>query len=289
VDVNALVRRAIELHGYGRREHGIVVELAAAPDLPVIAGDAIQLQQAVSNLLVNADEALVEFDGERLIRVITREREKGVDVLVTDSGPGITSHHLAHVLEPMFTTRTAQGNRGLGLTIAHAIVRDHGGSLHVRSRAGEGAEFTLSFPALVATPVTAEDAIAAAVAPTTGSILLIEDEVTLRSAISRFLRNTGYSVEVAEGGGEALALLTEHSYDLILLDLRMEGMTGEQVYELIASRNPEQARRIVFMTGDLHSDAASRFIRLTGRPVLAKPFTLGELETRVAQLIDESR
>jgi two-component system NtrC family sensor kinase len=296
VDVNALVRRAIELHGYGRREHGIVVEFTAAPDLPAISGDAIQLHQAVSNLLVNAEEALVEFDGERLIRVITREGEKGVDVLVTDTGPGITSHHLARILEPMFTTRTAQGNRGLGLTIAHAIVRDHGGSLQVRSRAGEGAEFTLSFPASVATPVTADDAIdaidgaaAAAVAPAPGSILLIEDEVTLRSAISRFLRNTGYTVEVADGGSEALALLAEHSYDLILLDLRMKGMAGEQVYELLASRNPEQARRIVFMTGDLHSDAASRFIRLTGRPVLAKPFTLGELETRVAQLIHESR
>jgi DNA-binding NarL/FixJ family response regulator len=69
----------------------------------------------------------------------------------------------------------------------------------------------------------------------------------------------------------------------------MKGMSGEQVYEQIASRDPDQASRIVFMTGDLHSAAASRFIRLTGRPVLAKPFTLGELEIRVAQLIQKSR
>ena len=180
VDVNALIRRAIEWHAYGRPEHGIVVEFTAAPDLPAISGDAIQLHQAVSNLLVNAEEALVDFDGERLIRVITRDGEKGVDVLVTDTGPGITSHQLARILEPMFTTRTAQGNRGLGLTIAHAIVRDHGGSLEVRSRAGEGAEFTLSFPALVATPAAGDDGIgAAAVSPATGSILLVEDEVTL--------------------------------------------------------------------------------------------------------------
>jgi hypothetical protein len=104
-----------------------------------------------------------------------------VDVLVTDTGPGITSPHLARILAPMFTTRTAQGNRGLGLTIAHAI--------------------------------------------------------------SRFLRNTGYSVKVAEGGAEALALRAERSYDLILLGLRMKEMTGEPVYELLASRHPEQAGR----------------------------------------------
>ena len=81
------------------------------------------------------------------------------------------------------------------------------------------------------------------------------------------MRNTGDAVEVAEGGSEALALLAERSYDLILLNFRMKGMTGEQVYEMIASR----------------------FIRLTGRPVLAKPFTLGKPEMRVAQLIRESR
>jgi len=217
-----------------------------------------------------------------------------VEVQVGDTGPGITSHHLPRILEPMFTTRTEHGHRGLGLTIANAIVRDHGGVLDVHSRAGEGAAFTLSFPAstarLTALPVTTDHsgaAIAASVA--TRSLLLIEDEATLRSAISRFLRNTGYVVDVAEGGSDALDLLADRSYDLILLDLRMKGLTGEQVYELIESRDPDQARRVVFMTGDLHSATASRFIRMTGRPVLAKPFTLLELETRVAQLIEESR
>ena len=296
VDMNALVRHAIELHGYGLREYGIVIEFSAALDLPAISGDAIQLHQAVSNLLVNAEEALLDFDGARRIRVLTREGVKGVEVQVSDTGPGIASHHLARIFEPMFTTRAERGNRGLGLTISHAIGRDHGGSLEVRSGAGEGAEFTLAFPVADAAPAAAPDAAApdaaaptVAVDPSTGSLLLIEDEATLRNAISRFLRNTGYAVDVAEGGSDALDLLATRSYDLILLDLRMKGMSGEQVYERIASRDPEQASRIVFMTGDLHSAAASRFIRLTGRPVLAKPFTLGELEIRVAQLIQKSR
>ncbi len=304
VDMNALVRRAIELHGYGLREHGIEFDFAAAHDLPFVSGDAIQLQQAVSNLLLNAEEALIGTEGERRIRVRTREGVKRVDVLVNDTGPGIASQHLARLVEPMFTTRSAQGHRGLGLTISHAIVRDHGGALDVASPAGEGATFTLSFPVATALSAvqpaepTAERPImtvqraadfAAPVTTPARSLLLIEDEATLRSAISRFLRNTGYVVDVAEGGTDALDLLAERSYDLILLDLRMKGLTGEQVYEQIASRDPQQANRVVFVTGDLHSASASRFIRMTGRPVLAKPFTLVELETRVAQLIQESR
>ena len=303
VDMNALARRVIELHGYGLREHGIDVEFTAAHHLPSISGDAIQLQQAVSNLLVNAEEALIGYDGERRIRVRTGRSAKGVEVQISDTGPGIASLHLTRIFEPMFTTRTEHGHRGLGLTIAHAIVRDHGGVFDVHSDAGEGAAFTLSFPvsatvlpevlpevlstAIAATTEHVEPSVAAAVP--TRSLLLIEDEATLRSAIGRFLRNTGYVVDVAEGGSDALELLAERSYDLILLDLRMKGLTGEQVYELIESRDPDQARRVVFMTGDLHSATASRFIRMTGRPVLAKPFTLLELETRVSQLLQESR
>ena len=290
VDVNALVRRAIEWHGYGWREHGIVVEFTAGEDLPSMSGDSIQLHQAVSNLLTNAEEALIDADGARCIRVVTRAGATGVEVQVSDTGPGIASHDLSRVFEPMFTTRADGGHRGLGLTIARTIAQDHGGALEVYSHAGDGAVFTLSFPATMAPTTAARDTDAPLGAPVPkGSLLLIEDEITLRSAISRFLRNAGYMVDVADGGAEALDLAADRPYDLILLDLRMNGLTGEQVYQSIESRDPEQARRVVFMTGDLHNADASRFIRRTGRPVLAKPFTLLDLETRVAQLLQEPR
>jgi CheY-like chemotaxis protein len=290
IDVNALVRRVLDLHGYGLREHGIAMDLALTDDLPPISGDALQLQQAVSNLLTNAEEALASYPGERWIRIATRPAADGIDIEVGDSGPGITPHHLTRILDPMFTTRTGAGNRGLGLTISHAIVRDHGGTLAIRSHPGEGATFTLSLPLLSAPAVpggaTGDLATANRI---TRSLLLIEDEVTLRTAISRFLRNSGYAVDVSASGADALDRLGERTYDLILLDLRMKGLTGEQVYEAIEAHSPDQARKVVFMTGDLHSASASRFIRRTGRPVLAKPFTLLELDARVAQQLGETR
>ena len=123
----------------------------------------------------------------------------------------------------------------------------------------------------------------------TSSILLLEDEATLRSAISRFLRTLGYEVDVAEDGRAALDALHARRYDLILLDLRMQGITGEDVYETMIDLFPEQAARVVFMTGDMHSDHAARFVRQTGRPVLAKPFTLTELDARLRQILGNSQ
>jgi two-component system NtrC family sensor kinase len=124
------------------------------------------------------------------------------------------------------------------------------------------------------------------VEPRPRRILLIEDEITLRTAITGFLRSNAYVVEAAESGAVALATLSTQSFDLVLLDLRMQGMSGEDVYDAMLTSLPEQAERVVFMTGDMHSESAAQFIRMTGRPVLAKPFTLAELAARVAQLLD---
>lgn len=303
IDVNTVLRRALDHHSYTLRSVDIEVQTECADLLPMVEGDAIQLQQVFSNLITNAEQALSEHQGRRLLTVRTLRRGDSVAIVVRDSGPGIQSQNLPRVMEPMFTTRSSRGHRGLGLTITHSIVRDHGGTIEAESRPGDGAAFTILLPGLSSDAVARHDALRAehdeaASVPTAApsmepapptpagqAILLIEDEVTLRVAISRFLRATGYEVDVAENGSLALDQLNNRAYDLILLDLRMKGITGEDVYEMMQATHPEQAARVVFVTGDLHSPSASRFIRLTGRPVLAKPFTLAELAQRVGQLL----
>jgi two-component system NtrC family sensor kinase len=306
VDVNAVLRRTLDHHGYTLRAIDTTVQTALAPGLRLVNGDALQLQQVFSNLLANAEQALSEHRGTREVRVTSAMHGDEVRVTIEDSGPGILPTHVERVLEPMFTTRGARGHRGLGLTITHTIVRDHGGQVHVHSAPGQGARFTLTFPSLAEgtsltpppagrTPVGAAAISASpdgtlpasdAPVPPAASILLIEDEPTLRAAISRFLRGQHYDVQVADSGRAALDLVSAGRFDLILLDLRMKGISGEDVYDSMRATYPEQAQRVVFMTGDLHSAAASRFIRATGRPVLAKPFTLAELATRLEQLLE---
>ncbi|WP_156798879.1 GAF domain-containing protein [Gemmatimonas aurantiaca] len=324
LDLTTVLRRALDLFSHSFKAQHIGVSTMLEADLPAVHGDPLQLQQVVSNLLTNAEQALSENSGDRVLELEARADGETVLLTVRDNGPGILPQHLRRVVEPMFTTRSARGQRGLGLTIAHAIVRDHGGQLDIVSRFGEGVTAVVRLPVAGApaladrrltprsseavsaitealatprmshsTPITMPPPapLAPAIATETGvsyTILLLEDEATLRSAISRFLRTLGYEVDVAEDGRTALDALHARSYDLILLDLRMQGITGEDVYETMIDAYPDQAARVVFMTGDMHSDHAARFVRQTGRPVLAKPFTLTELDARLRQILGDA-
>lgn len=301
VDVNAVLRRAIEHHSYTMRSAGVSVQMDLAPSLRYVQGDALQLQQLFSNIVTNAEQALSEHDGRRELLVRSVMDGDQVRISFQDSGPGIPPQDLDRIMEPMFTTRGTQGHRGLGLTITRSIVRDHEGQLEVQSCPGDGACFTIVLPALAETVAVAHQgvgsaplshaltppavAVDAAPAAPGHRILIVEDEPTLRSAISRFLRGIGYVVEAAESGSAALDVLSRWSFDLILLDLRMTGMTGEDVYATMQTTHPEQAQRVVIMTGDLHRAQASGFIRRAGRPVLVKPFALAELAVRVQELL----
>lgn len=246
----------------------------------------------------------MERAGLRKMMVRTARDARGVVLRVIDTGPGIPATQLSRVFEPMFTTRGHRGHRGLGLTIAHTIVRDHGGVLTVESVAGEGTTAIVRLPALSAgealtpspvrpgesqAPLLQADRDDAAHAGEASSpvrrILLIEDEDTLRMAVQRYLTKKGYAVDGVDNGAAALECLAATEYDLVLLDLRMRGLSGEDVYDTLQTSFPRQASRVVFMTGDLHSASASRFIRLTGRPVIAKPFTLAEMESKVGSLL----
>ena len=315
IDIDRTVQHAVELHGYARRSAEVTVSMTLDGALPSVRGDAQRLQQALLNLLANADEAVAESRGARSIHVATWRRDDRVTIEVSDTGHGIAPADISRVFEPMFTTRFQRGPKGYGLSIARRIVEEHAGTLLVRSTLGQGTTFTISLPCTVTTDVERSDeapgqamaaAIAQAVTPAFapantaagedaggatvdtagsrpgGSVLLVEDEPTLRSAISLYLHKLGYVVDAVGRGDEALALAGQRAFDLVLMDLRLPDMTGDDVYRALLMRVPATAERVVFMTGDLGRPAAAEFVRDSGRPVLAKPFMLAELGEVVA-------
>ena len=121
------------------------------------------------------------------------------------------------------------------------------------------------------------------------SVLVVEDEATLRSAVQRYLIRQGIAVTVAESGVEALSALESRSYDVILLDVRMFGMQGDEVYRRIAASSPEQAARVIFVTGDMHNSTIAEFISSTGQSAIAKPFQLSELLERIQLQVGAGR
>jgi two-component system, NtrC family, sensor kinase len=146
LNAGLVVSRVLALRESACAAAGIEVVSDLGRKLPRVAGDALLLQQALLNILVNAEQALAGREGPRRIEVTTRRRGRGVEVRIADSGPGIPPEVLPRLFEPFFTTKEVGKGTGLGLAIAYGIAQEHGGELHVANRPEGGAVFTLELP-----------------------------------------------------------------------------------------------------------------------------------------------
>ena len=146
VDLNHIVRETLLLAENQIAKGGVHLAVDLAPDLPVLLGDADTLQQVMLNLVTNARDA-VEIGGEIRIETRRRDRDRMIELLVADTGRGIAPEDLARIFDPFFTTKPT--GTGLGLSLTHGIVREHGGTIDVESTQGAGTRFTLAFPAMV--------------------------------------------------------------------------------------------------------------------------------------------
>jgi two-component system, cell cycle sensor histidine kinase and response regulator CckA len=207
---------------------------------------------------------------------------------VSDGGSGIDAATAAHIFEPFFTTKGEKGT-GLGLATVHGIVAQSGGQVELDTELGRGSTFTVSLPLLIG-GLPAVPAVPKAVSRNGGSetVLLVEDDPTVRSIVSRMLGVRGYDIVEAASGEDAIRFFEsgEHSIDLILSDLMMSGIDGRKTLECIREIDPET--KVLYMSGysedlTIHSnglESAAGFIQ--------KPFTGDELATRVRELLDEA-
>jgi len=279
---------------------GVAVDVAVEKDLPLVHGDARALQQALTNLLHNAQHVLADWPGERRAR-IRAAREEGdsgprVVIDVEDSGPGLAPDLRERVFEPFFTTKPLGEGTGLGLSIAQEIVEVHGGSLEVGDSPLGGALFRIRLPAVAgadagegAGPETVDSAImshppARAAAARTLRGLVIDDEAPLQQALKRVLEYLGCEVVIALEGEEGYALARAGGFDLILADLGVPGLGGREMFERLRVEAPEQARRVVFMTGDSVSEEVREFLAASGQPVLMKPFGRVQLQALLHEM-----
>ena len=280
VRLNQVVLETLDLHAYLLRQGHVFVRTELAALDPAVEASPAQLQQVLLNLLTNAVEALREWDGRREIVVRTTVVGDKACIIVEDSGPGIPDGMHLRIFEPLYTTRTDNQMRGLGLPVASAIVGEHGGTIEAKSTDNSGASFVITLPAVAATAIEASN-----VALSGQRVLVCEDESTLRSAIQKYLARQGMSVTAVDNGFDALAAIEGAEFDVVLLDLRMYGMSGDEVYEQLLEVSPQHAERVIFVTGDLQNDAAAEFVAATGRPALAKPFQLTELMQLLGTLV----
>ena len=281
VDVNQIVRDTLALRQYEQGSHNIAVVEALAGGLPPVFADPHQVQQVLLNLVINAEQAMLGAHGRGTL-VIRTWQDPDHDVVVievNDDGPGVPEEAAAKIFDPFFTTKSAGQGTGLGLTVACAIVQEHGGRLTVKSGSTQGASFFVELPTggtgHVASPRAPE-----MVAPDAGiglRVLVAEDEAALAGAVAEGLREAGFVVELAKDGQEAFDLVSARPFDVIVCDLRMPRMDGPTFYRAIAAREPALSRRVIFVTGDVAGTEAGRFLEASGCRWLPKPFRLADL------------
>jgi PAS domain S-box-containing protein len=282
VQLNDVVRGVLEIRGYTLQTHNVEVRADLARDLPPVLADRVEMEQVVLNLVLNAEHSLADHPGRRRLIVRTRSSALGVSLQVVDSGPGIPEEHLERIFDPFWTTKEPGQGTGLGLSLVHGIVAEHGGEIRVDSELGGGAAFAVELPRAPAAPARGPSD--AAVRPL--RVLVVDDEAPIRRSLARYLERRGHRVDEASDGREALARLADagdEPYDVILADLRMPGLDGDRLLAELRAGGTGAEERLVFITGDALSDAAAAAHAASGIPVMFKPFELEEVARAVEQ------
>ena len=206
-------------------------------------------------------------------------------ITVGDDGPGIEATHLPLIFEHFFTTK-GPDRTGLGLALCRGIVESHGGRIAAESHPGAGATFTVELPVPRGPAGGPGAAPGEAPAPARcGRVLLVEDDSMVGDLLARFLTGDGHEVDRATNGREALALASLHPYVLIVSDIRMPDVDGLAFYGELHAANPDLARRVAFVTGDIVSPETRHFLAATGLPYIEKPFGIAEFQTFVRRAL----
>jgi CheY-like chemotaxis protein len=279
------------------RDIRIVVD---APEPAVVVhGDRMALEQVVTNLIENAIDA--SGDGGVVAVRVRRDDRRGL-LVVEDTGPGVDPEHIGRIFEPFFTTKGVGQGTGLGLPVSAGLVERQGGSLQLENRpqADIGARFVVGLP-LSTEPVV--ELVGGRGRRTTGipprrdaqgvakSVLIIDDEAAVRTTIAMMFSRWGWPVVQRDTARDAVTLLQsgEEWSDpaVILCDLRMPGMTGQEFHRCLREVAPDLAARVIFVTGDVVEADTALFLQGVDQPVVEKPFTLAEMAGAVQEILDQ--
>ena len=291
VDVAAMLRKTLPAN--------INLYVPEKISVPSIATDPAILSRALLNLCLNAKDAMPQ-GGSLTIEVDYAQVEKDdlqqwpdrkpgtyVTVSVTDTGHGMTPEVKAHIFEPFFTTK--KGGTGLGLSVVQHTIKSVGGWITVYAEPEIGTCFRLYIPAASADEKTGEkSADDTQVLPGNETILVIDDDPLVLNVAQRFLEKSGYTVWTAPGGEEGLQTYKLHSNEinLVVLDVVMPHMQGEEVYRELVKINPSLA---ILVVSGFSPKTAERLLKTSGARMLAKPFTRGRLTREIRDILDRKK
>lgn len=291
VDINDIVETTLDLRAYHLQTSNIEVVKQLAPDLPATVADAGQLQQVFLNLIVNAETEMSLARGHGKLTVKTQRIGDIIRISFKDDGRGIASEKLEKIFEPFFTTRQVGQGTGLGLSVCYGIVSQHNGKIYAESKPGRGATF------IVELPIVTQDKQLGLPEPETPEqhqkastrFLVVDDEPLVTQFVSKVLTGEGHIVDSVNRAEDALELVNAKKYRIILLDIKMPGMSGIELYKRLQKMSPSLARKVVFVTGDVMGARTTAFLAKSKLPYITKPFDARQLNSTLDRLFTEGR
>ncbi len=293
LDLNELVGETSETFGRTKRE--IAIHQEFADDLFAVEADAGQIEQVLWNLFVNAADAM-PGGGDLILRTknVTHKDIKSklydtepgnyVSLTVTDTGAGMDKKIMERIFDPFFTTKERGRGTGLGLASTYGIVKGHDGYIHVTSRQGHGASFSIYLPA---SEKTVREALRHAdrLIAGTETVLFVDDEDAIREVGEELLQAMGYSVLLARDGKEAVELYEKNgdNIDIVLLDIVMPHMGGSEVYEKMKEINPNI--KVLLLSGYSIDGEATDILDRGCDGFIQKPFTMKELSGKIREIM----
>ena len=296
-DANALIADMEELV---RRTVGpsVIVQTSLAPDLSSTLVDPSQLENALLNLCINARDAMPD-GGRIMIETHDRDidaragRERDIEpgayvcLSVSDTGTGMPPAVIAKAFEPFFTTKPIGSGTGLGLSMIYGFARQSGGQVRIHSALDQGTTVTIYLPrdGQAAQPEAAPASLSDAPRATGGeTVLVVDDEASIRMLVTETLVDLGYVAIEAADGPSAMKLLTaDRHIDLLITDVGLPGMNGRQLADAIRSTRPDL--KVLFITGYAETAVLNHGHLETGMHVITKPFAMEALASRIRDLI----
>jgi PAS domain S-box-containing protein len=300
VHLNEVVTDSERLVGQLLRED-ITLDFELSPELWPVHIDPGHVEQILLNLITNAQDSMPSGG---VVTVRTANVDVGAELVathtglspgphvrlsVTDAGIGIAPGSISRIFEPFFTTKGVGDGTGLGLATVHGIAHQNGGDIGVRSEQGRGSTFDVFLPRAhdPVVPVAVDAEPNGSASSGTETLLVVEDDGSVRSLTARLLREAGYRVHVAASPSEAIALVrsTEDLIDLLVTDVVMPQMSGRALADVLRSMKPRL--RVLFVSG--YADTAFDDESEERLDFLAKPFTPSSLRRRVREILDSPR
>jgi PAS domain S-box-containing protein len=283
----------------GTIKKNVEISSALAKEIPLVEGDAAQIEQTIMNICVNAVDAM--SDGGKLhltTGLIYLDEAFGtthpgakpghyVHITVTDTGAGMDKEILPKIFEPFFTTKDKDKGTGLGLSMVYGIVKNHGGYVDVHSEPDKGSIFHIYLPPLPGAKTRKGIEMPPQEEIVTGqeTILIVDDEEIIRTMLKEVLETLGYTVLMASKGEEAIKIYREHcgEIDVVIIDMIMPKMGGKETYLKLKKINPDI--RAILASGYSQDAAIQEILRSGIHGFIHKPFTTTELSLKIREIL----